>query len=374
MVALFMLVPFVCQAQREKFTLEHFIPSEEVVEVIDNQVSLDIKVVIPEYFFGKNTIAKITPVFRWGIKQISGKPITLQGETANESYRIVGYKLGVTDVLSLKFDYSLGMESGKFFVDVERWTVKRHKKKLQQIELPVRFDQNVLLVYETVKDSPFNIFTIENGNGGMANYHFYRAQNIKNISERMGAYDQALVYKPDDYRIVNNIAVCYIERGDIDMACQTFNRALDFNPSSPEVNANLCLLELRRGNLDAAADYLAKSEGAPNYNEAFGTLLLAKGQIPYAVGKFRDSNTNTGILANILNQSYAAAIQKVNGNMNKNGMTYYLQALIGAKNENRTMVATALDNLMMVDPQLYGKTRKDPEFADYTDLFKRPQM
>jgi len=374
MISLFMLLPLLCMAQREKFTQEHFTPSTDVVEVLENQISLDIKLVVPPNFFGRNTIAKMTPVFRWGRSEICGKPIFLQGEMVDESYRIVGYKLGVTDDLSIKFDYSLGMETGKFFVDVELSTAKKSKKKYKQIELPVRVDRSVSLVYETVKDATFNVFSLENGNGGMGNYHFYRAQNIKNVSERLGAYDQALVYNPKDYRIANNIAMCYLERGDVDMAQEYFSKALDLNPTSPEVNANMCLLELRKGDLDKASEYLAKSDSAPNYNEAFGTLLLAKGQLAYAVGKFRGTNTNTGVLANVLNQSYPAAFRMINAMPEKNGMTYYLQALIGAKTGNRTTISNSLDALMMVDPRLYGKTRQDPEFADYQDLFKRPQM
>ena len=112
MISLFMLLPLLCMAQREKFTQEHFTPSTDVVEVLDNQISLDIKVVVPPNFFGRNTIAKLTPVFRWERKEVCGKSVFFQGEMVDESYRIVGFKLGVTDELSLKFDYSLGMEGG----------------------------------------------------------------------------------------------------------------------------------------------------------------------------------------------------------------------------------------------------------------------
>ena len=371
LIALFVLIPAFCMAQSENFTVENFQVDPEVVELVDNKMSLDIKVIIQPNFFGKNTLAELTPVFRWGAKEQKGESLRLQGEMVDDNCRIVGYKLGVTDEMSIKLDYQRGMETGKFFVDVALSSSNNNRTKVQRIELPVTIDQTPLLVYETVKDAKYYVFTAPNGNGGLADYLFYRAQNTKNIAERMGSLDQALVYKPGDYRVLNNLAICYLQREDLDMAERYFQKALDQNPSSAEINANLCLLSFRQGNLDAASDYLLKSEGAPNYNEAFGTLLLARGQIPYASAKLSDVNTNTGILAQVLNQKFALANNLIDNNPDKNGMTFYLQALLGVRNHNRDTVANALDTLKYVDPRLYAKAKNDPEFKDYIDLFKR---
>lgn len=372
LILLFVMLPLLCMAQREKFTQENFEVETNVVEVFSNKMSLDIKVNIQPNFFGKNTLAKMTPVFRWGMKEIRGNGICFQGEMVDDNCRIVGYKLGVTESLSLALDYVRGMEDGKFFVDVELSSASGKRCKLQEIELPVRIDKSVLLVYETVKDADFYEYTIKNGNGGLANSLFYRAQNSKNVAERMGSYDQALVYMPGDYHIMNNLALCYLERGDVEMAEKCLSKALDNKPESPEVNANMCLLSVLNGDLDKAQDYLAKADSAKNYAEAFGTVLLAKGQLTYAAAKLKDVPTNTGILANVLNQNYATANKLIDENPNKNGMTFYLQALLGVKSQNRSLVGQALGNLMYVDPRLYGQTKNDPEFAEYKDLFKRP--
>jgi len=372
LILLMILMPAVCMAQSEKFTQDNFKVETDVVEVVNNKMSLDIQVVIQPNFFGRNTLATITPVFCWGTKQLSGKSLRLQGEMVDDNCRIVGYKHGVTDKISIQMDYQRGMEKGKFFADVVLSSSKGKTKPVQRIELPVRIDQTMLLAYETVKDAQFNRFTAQNGNGGLADYLFYRAQNTKNVSERLGSLDQALVYRPGDYKILNNIALCYLERGDADMAEQYFQKALDANPSSADVNANMCLLSLQKGDVDAASDFLLKSEGAANYNEAFGTMLLLRGQISYAAVKLNDVNTNSGILAQVLNDKFAQANKLIDTNTHKNGMTYYLQALLGVRSRNSDLVAAALDNLKYVDPRMYAKTKDDPEFTQYKDLFKRP--
>ena len=83
-------------------------------------------------------------------------------------------------------------------------------------------------------------------------------------------------------------------------------------------------------------------------------------------------NTNSGILAQVLNDKFAQANKLIDTNTHKNGMTYYLQALLGVRSRNSDLVAAALDNLKYVDPRMYAKTKDDPEFTQYKDLFKRP--
>lgn len=372
-ITILVALPVLSFAQQWKYDETNFKVQPQVVEIENNNMKVNIEVTVAPKSFGKKTLAELTPLFLWNGKEIKGESLRLQGEKLDDNCRIVGYKLGVTDNMSFSVPYEMGMENGRFGIEVDLSRPSGRRKSTNRILFPTKIDGTRMLVYETVKDAQLVSFTTDKSDGNMGDVLFYRSQTLKSAVEKIGALDQALSYNPQDYRILNNLALCYMERGDEDRARECLMKAYKLNPDSPEINGNLCIMALQAGDMDAASDYLFKAEKSPNYNEAFGTMLLMQGQQIYATTKLNGVATNTGVLAHILNQEYAEASRLIDQNPKKNGMTYYLQALLGVKMEDEEVVKQGIEKLRSVAPLLHVKAAKSDEFSKYKDLFKFPE-
>ena len=55
----------------------------------------------------------------------------------------------------------------------------------------------------------------------------------------------------------------------------------------------------------------------------------------------------------------------------KNPMTYFLQAMLGARSDNRLLLETGLRQLRKSDGRLYRSAKSSEEFGKYPDVFKK---
>jgi tetratricopeptide (TPR) repeat protein len=83
------------------------------------------------------------------------------------------------------------------------------------------------------------------------------------VLERQGDYDAALTSyrlalrdKPDDYRVLQNMAIAYTKTGRVDEAIRSYRKALDLEPTLSGAHYGLAFLLLKRGEQDAAAAHL----------------------------------------------------------------------------------------------------------------------
>jgi Flp pilus assembly protein TadD len=81
--------------------------------------------------------------------------------------------------------------------------------------------------------------------------------------ERQGDYAAALTSyrlalrdKPDDYRVLQNMAIAYTKTGRVDEAIRSYRKALDLEPTLSGAHYGLAFLLLKRGEQDAAAAHL----------------------------------------------------------------------------------------------------------------------
>ena len=81
--------------------------------------------------------------------------------------------------------------------------------------------------------------------------------------ERQGDYDAALTSyrlalrdKPDDYRVLQNMAIAFTKTGQIEDAVRCYRRALDIQPELSGAHYGLAFLLLKRGDRDGAAEHL----------------------------------------------------------------------------------------------------------------------
>ena len=175
---------------------------------------------------------------------------------------------------------------------------------------------------------------------------------------------------PNDFRAYNNLGEMAFAAGDMAKAESFFKQAAAKNANAPEVNANLGLVELVKNNVAAAETFLGKATGANAANEALGNLYIKQGQYQRAVNAFGDAKTNSAAQAQILAKDYNKAKATLQAVENKDAMTDYLMAIVGARTNNESLVSSSLKSAIAKDDSLAKTAENDREFAKYTNLLK----
>lgn len=341
-----------------------------VIEFVNGKCDVTITLTILPKEFGKTDACELTPYFRWQGSMQKGETIVLQGERSQGYGRIVSYKNGVTLPLKIVLPYTNGIELSKCFVDVTPLKGGKERKTVS-LELPVRVDRSSFLVYETSKDASYYYFRGFTTGNKQADVLVRQSEEARTADERISLLTQAMKLVPTNFMIYNNLALNHLDRGEVDLARSAFNRAYELGNGMNEVAANLCLLTFSQRNLAEAGAYLQKAEGATFYNEAKGNFLVAEGKYGSATAILSGSSSNTSILAHVLNQEFLVASRLLEKKNPKNAMTYYLQAMLGAKSENRGLLESGLRQLRKTDGRLYRAAKASDEFANYKDLFKK---
>ena len=175
---------------------------------------------------------------------------------------------------------------------------------------------------------------------------------------------------PNDFRAYNNLGEMAFAAGDVAKAESYFKQAAAKNANAPEVNANLGLCELVKNNVAAAETFLGKATGANAANEALGNLYIKQGQYQRAVNAFGDAKTNSAAQAQILAKDYNKAKATLQAVENKDAMTDYLMAIVGARTNNESLVSSSLKSAIAKDASLAKTAANDREFAKYANLLK----
>ena len=175
---------------------------------------------------------------------------------------------------------------------------------------------------------------------------------------------------PNDFRAYNNLGEMAFAAGDMAKAESFFKQAASKNANAPEVNANLGLCELVKNNVAAAETYLGKATGANAANEALGNLYIKQGQYQRAVNAFGDAKTNSAAQAQILAKDYNKAKATLQAVANKDAMTDYLMAIVGARTNNESLVKSSIKSAIAKDASLAEKAANDREFAKFASALK----
>jgi Flp pilus assembly protein TadD len=198
----------------------------------------------------------------------------------------------------------------------------------------------------------------------------YAATLTDDNARKEAIFNKAVELYPNDYRAYNNLGELAFAAGDTDKAESYFKQALAKNADAAEANSNLGLVELVKGNVASAESYLGKSTGANAANEALGNLYIKQGQYERAVNAFGDAKTNSAAQAQILAKDYNKAKSTLEAVQNKDAMTSYLMAIVGARTNNESLVSSSLKSAIAQDASLATTAANDREFAKYTNLLK----
>ena len=198
----------------------------------------------------------------------------------------------------------------------------------------------------------------------------YAATLTNDNARKEAIFNKTTQLYPNDYRAYNNLGEMAFAAGDVAKAQSYFKQALAKNAAAAEANANLGLCELVNNNVASAEAYLGKATGANAVNEALGNLYIKQGQYQRAVNAFGDAKTNSAAQAQILAKDYNKAKATLEAIKNKDAMTDYLMAIVGARTNNESLVANSLKSAIAKDATMAAKAATDIEFVKYAGLLK----
>ena len=350
--------------------VSNYAVNPSMIEFVNGKCDVTITLTIPPKSFSRAAVYELTPYFVWQGASQKGENVVIQGERSNAFGRIVSHKNGMSLPMKVSLPYTRGIELCKCFVDVTPIESGERGEPIT-LELPVRVDRSPFLVYETAKDASFFYFRGFNTGKKEADVLVRRSEEASSVDDRISLLKQAMNLVPDNFMIYNNLALNHLDRGEIDLARSAFNRAYEVSGGMNEVAANLCLLTFSQRQLEEAHNYLEKSEGATYFHEAKGNFLVSEGRYGAATALLSTSTSNTSILAHILNQEFLVAGRLLEKKDRKNAMTYFLQAMLGARSDNRLLLETGLRQLRESDGRLYRSAKTSEEFGKYPDVFKK---
>lgn len=190
----------------------------------------------------------------------------------------------------------------------------------------------------------------------------YAASLTNDVKVKKAIYKKTTELYDRDYRAYNNLAALALNEGDEYTANSYLSQALQANRKAPEAYANKAYINLTHGEIAEAEHNLADATEANGFNEIIGNLHIARGNYANATDELFNDN-NSAALAQLLNKNYVAAEQTLKAIKQPNGLTYYLFAVLNARQGKNDTAAKYLKEALQKDPSLAEYAKNDLELA-----------
>ena len=190
----------------------------------------------------------------------------------------------------------------------------------------------------------------------------YAASLTNDKNAKKAIYKKTTELYDRDYRAYNNLAALALNDGDEQTAQSYLETALQVNRKAPEAFANKAYIDLTHGRIADAERHLSDATEANGFNEVLGNLHIARGNYANASDELFNNN-NSAALAQLMNKNYVAAEQTLKAIQQPNGLTYYLFAVLNARQGKNDAAATYLKDALQKDPSLAEYAKNDLEFA-----------
>ena len=190
----------------------------------------------------------------------------------------------------------------------------------------------------------------------------YAASLTNDVNAKKAIYKKTTELYDRDYRAYNNLAALALNEGDEHTANSYLSQALQANRKAPEAYANKAYINLTHGEIAEAEHNLADATEANGFNEIIGNLHIARGNYANATDELFNDN-NSAALAQLLNKNYVAAEQTLKAIKQSNGLTYYLFAVLNARQGKNDTAAKYLKEALQKDPSLAEYAKNDLELA-----------
>ncbi|MCQ2220780.1 MAG: tetratricopeptide repeat protein, partial [Prevotella sp.] len=233
--------------------------------------------------------------------------------------------------------------------------------------LPQLRRSRMIINYESIGRSDEQIEAQYNTTTGVlsADEILYYATLVSNIDKKEEIYTKCAQIYPNDYRAYNNVAAVKLAKGDMESARFYLQRALAADPQAGEPQSNYALIALKNGNVSEAESFLSKAGRSAGLNEVQGAVNLVKGNYKQAAENYNGVYNNMAALSQILAEDYASARATFNQiGKQGDGLTDYLHAILGARQENKYAATSYLQDAFSKNPSLKAYYDDDLEFVN----------
>jgi Flp pilus assembly protein TadD len=204
----------------------------------------------------------------------------------------------------------------------------------------------------------------------------FTATLTNDLNEKLRIYKEAARVHGKDWRTSNNVGYILLLQGKVGEAKAEFEKAAKLNSSEKMIKNNLAACARLEGDYDKATALLKEAEGAgPEVDYNKGIIAIKRGKYADAVTGLGKSTSieSTGkkttanfALAQILNGQAAEAKKTLDGAVDGESATaHYLRAIIGARTNDKAMLAEGLKNAIAKDSKFKEKAKKDREFIKF---------
>lgn len=192
----------------------------------------------------------------------------------------------------------------------------------------------------------------------------FTATLTDDLNEKLRLYKAAERLFPQDYRGVNNVGTVLFMQNDLSGAKIQFEKANNIKENEVSKN-NLAALAGIDGDRENAKSLLAEAGSADEVKYNKGILAIQDGRYSDALSNFGDDSFNKALAA-LLNNDISKAKSAIEASADaETAQGYYLQALIGARQDNIGDIVKNLKSAIAKDASWKDKAAKDREFIKY---------
>ncbi len=194
----------------------------------------------------------------------------------------------------------------------------------------------------------------------------YAATLTKDLNTQLKIYKSATTVYPQDWKGYNNAACVAIALGDANDASSLLEKANTLSPNNSAVINNLGVVSLMKKDYKAAKTYFGTAQKlGVNQNYNLGVIMIKEGNYAGAVSSFGKTSCDYNVaLATLLNGNAASATTTIDCAA-KDAQTYYLAAVIAARNNNANSVYENLKLAIAKDASYRAQAKDDLEFAKF---------
>jgi len=194
----------------------------------------------------------------------------------------------------------------------------------------------------------------------------YAATLTNDWNTQYTIYKSATQIFPDSWKGFNNAGYLAMKLGKTDEAITFLSGAEKLNKNDGGITNNLGVAYAINNNFNEAEKrFLNANKMGVDNNYNLGLIDLEKGNYKAALNKFAGVKCNYNVgLTQLLSGNTSEATQQLEC-ARKNGATYYLMAIAGARSGNESMMMTSLEKAIAADAKYKKCAAIDREFIKY---------
>jgi tetratricopeptide (TPR) repeat protein len=197
----------------------------------------------------------------------------------------------------------------------------------------------------------------------------YAATLTNDWNTKLDIYKKAEKQYPSDWRTVNNVGYVYLMQNKLADAEAQFKKADGISQNNPIIQNNLGVVARWKGDRKAAMNYYKSATSAgPEVSYNIGILNILDGDYSSAVSNFGGNKSFNTALAQLLNGNPDAAMSTLDSSPEKDAAhSYYLKAIIGARQGKTDVMTNNLKAAIQKDASYRQKAQDDAEFIKYRE-------